>query len=152
MKWYNVAAMKKSLALVAVGATLMALSGPAAGAASCGLAPSCKSADCGLDLPRAEFARYYRAITGKDAPDGIVKFGVDPQVSKSGRDAYRIVTTASGQRQGVIPAPAVTITGSNLRSVWYGLYDLLERRGGCHWFWDGDVVPKRDSKIGRAHV
>ena len=32
-----------------------------------------------------------------------------------------------------------------MRSVWYGLYDLLERRGGCHWFWDGDVVPKRDS-------
>ena len=29
--------------------------------------------------------------------------------------------------------------------MWYGLYDLLERRGGCHWFWDGDVVPKRDS-------
>ncbi len=145
MKWYNVAAMKKSLALVAVGATLMALSGPAAGAASCGLAPSCKSADYGLDLPRAEFARYYREITGKDAPDGAVKFSIDPKVSKSGRDAYRIVTTASGQQQGGIPAPAVTITGSNLRSVWYGLYDLLERRGGCRWFWDGDVVPKKNS-------
>ena len=113
---------------------------------------------------RAEFAKYYRQITGKDAPDGIVKFAIDPKVSKSGRDAYVIKSGAplsgaplsgaqkSGWRASVpaasgrasSPAP-VTITGSNVRSVWYGLYDLLERRGGCHWFWDGDVVPKRDS-------
>ena len=92
-----------------------------------------------FDLQRAEFEKYYREITGKDAPAEIVKFAIDPKVSKSGRDAYRIVTTASVQQQGV------TITGSNVRSVWYGLYDLLERRGGCHWFWDGDVVPKRDT-------
>ncbi len=83
---------------------------------------------------RAEFSKYYREITGRDAPTGIVKFAVDPKVSKSGRDAYAI---KSGD--------AVTITGSNVRSVWYGLYDLLERRGGCHWFWDGDVVPKKES-------
>ncbi len=86
-------------------------------------------------LQRSEFAKYYRQITGKAAPDGLVSFAVDPKVSVSGKDAYTIV---SGDT-------AVTITGSNLRSVWYGLYDLLERRGGCHWFWDGDVVPKRDS-------
>ena len=84
---------------------------------------------------RAEFAKYYREITGRDAPAGIVKFAVDPKVSKSGRDAYAIKSGTTD----------VTITGSNLRSVWYGLYDLLERRGGCHWFWDGDVVPKKDS-------
>ena len=41
--------------------------------------------------------------------------------------------------------PLVTITGSNIRSVFYGVYDLLERRAGCHWFWDGDVVPRRDT-------
>ena len=100
-----------------------------------------------LDLPRAEFAKYYRQIVGKEMPEGLVAFAIDPKVSKSGRDAYRIVTTASGQRQdgragSPLPA-AVTITGSNLRSVYYGLYDLLERRGGCRWFWDGDVVPKK---------
>ena len=90
-----------------------------------------------------------------------MRFAIDPKVSKSGRDAYRIVSggrlspaadlaredtrppavgTASVQQQD-----SVSITGSNLRSVWYGLYDLLERRGGCHWFWDGDVVPKKDA-------
>lgn len=56
-------------------------------------------------------------------------------MSKSGKDAYTIISIGSG----------VNITGSNLRSVWYGLYDLLERRGGCHWFWDGDVVPTKES-------
>ena len=90
-----------------------------------------------LDLPRAEFAKYYRQIVGKEMPKGLVRFVIDPKVSESGRDAYRIVTTASGQQQGV------TITGANVRSVYYGVYDLLERRGGCRWFWDGDVVPKK---------
>ena len=88
-----------------------------------------------FSLPRAEFAKYHRQITGKDAPKGAVEFAIDPKVSKSGKDAYKIVSEGS----------AVAITGSNLRSVLYGLYDLLERRGGCRWFWDGDVVPKRDT-------
>ena len=88
-----------------------------------------------FSLQRAEYAKYHRQITGKDAPKGAVEFAIDPKVSKSGKDAYKIVSEGSG----------VAITGSNLRSVWYGLYDLLERRGGCHWFWDGDVVPKKDS-------
>ena len=89
-------------------------------------------------LQRAEFAKYYREITGKDAPEGAVRFAIDPKVSKSGRDAYSIKSVWRAS------APAsITIIGSNMRSVWYGLYDLLERRGGCHWFWDGDVVPKK---------
>ena len=104
-------------------------------------------------LQRAEFAKYYKMITGNDAPEGVVRFAIDPKVSKGGRDSYLIRSvwraseldenSKSGWRASV-PAQ-VTITGSNLRSVWYGLYDLLERRGGCHWFWDGDVVPKKDS-------
>ena len=101
-------------------------------------------------LHRAEFAKYHRMITGKDAPEEMVNFAIDPKISKSGKDAYRIVSVGASVplargRAGRASLPAVTITGSNLRSVWYGLYDLLERRGGCRWFWDGDVVPKRDS-------
>ena len=81
----------------------------------------------------AEFAKYYKAITGAEAPADAVSFAIDPRVSKSGKDAYAIKSSARG----------VTITGSNERSTWYGLYDLLVRRGGCHWFWDCDVVPKK---------
>ena len=40
----------------------------------------------------AEFAKYHRQITGRDAPDGMVKFAIDPKISKSGRDAYSIVS------------------------------------------------------------
>ena len=86
-------------------------------------------------LPTAEFVRYHREMTGRDPAAGLVTFAVDPKVSVSGKDAYRIVSEGSGAR----------ITGSNERSVWYGLYDLLERRGGCRWFWDGDIVPRRDA-------
>ena len=130
-------------------------------------------------LQQAEFAKYYREITGKDAPVDIVKFAIDPKISKSGRDTYEIRSGNTGTTgilpvdggantgtTGILPVGAVngqdarspsgerarcpfsqcvTITGSNVRSVWYGLYDLFERRGGCHWFWDGDVVPKKDS-------
>ena len=49
-------------------------------------------------LQRAEFAKYYRQITGKDAPEGMVRFAVDPKVSASGRDAYRIVSGGSCSR------------------------------------------------------
>ena len=87
-------------------------------------------------LHRAEFEKYYRLITAKDAPNNIIEFSIDAGVSKSGKDAYRI--------QSMSPS-SVRITGSNLRSVWYGLYDLLERRGGCRWFWDEDIVPKKDA-------
>jgi len=92
-----------------------------------------------FSIPRAEFEKYYREITGKPAPDGIVDFAIDPKVSKSGNDAYTIVSVGSRRRDG-----RVAITGSNLRSVLYGVYDLLERRAGCRWFWDGDRVPKRE--------
>ena len=86
-------------------------------------------------IPRAEFAKYHKAVTGKAPPKDAVSFAIDPSVSKGGKDAYSIVS------QGA----AAKITGSNMRSVMYGVYDLLERRGGCRWFWDGDVTPRRDS-------
>ena len=78
-----------------------------------------------LSIPRAEFAKYYREITGKAAPDGMVEFAIDPKVSKSGNDAYTIISVGSR-----VPRDRATITGSNLRSVLYGVYDLLARRGG----------------------
>lgn len=86
-------------------------------------------------LPQAEFAKYHEKITGKPPAEGLVSFAVDPKVSASGKDAYAITSDGAGAK----------IVGSNLRSVWYGLYDLLERRGGCRWFWDVDVVPKKEA-------
>ncbi len=88
-----------------------------------------------LVLPQAEFAKYHEAITGRKPDESALRLVVDSKISKTGRDAYSIVSDGNG----------ACVTGSNLRSVFFGVYDLLERRGGCRWFWDGDIVPKRDS-------
>ena len=109
--------------------------------------------DKGLAAARTEFAKYYQAVTGKTAPKDAVKFVIDPAVSKSGKDAYTIVSSSGFRvsdlkqetRNEKHETARVLITGSNVRSVLYGVYDLLERRAGCHWFWDGDVVPKKDA-------
>ena len=118
-------------------------------------------------IPRAEFAKYYTAVTGKPVPESMVRFVLDPKVSKTGKDAYSIMSErrvkdnapyqggdgreyppseASAENDSMrcaCPQAVVTITGSNIRSVMYGVYDLLERRAGCRWFWDGDIVPKK---------
>lgn len=49
-------------------------------------------ADNVFSVLKTEFAKYYRQITGKNVADGIVSFAVDPNVSKSGNDAYSIVS------------------------------------------------------------
>lgn len=84
-------------------------------------------------LPQAEFSKYYEASTGAKPAEGLVSYALDPKISTSGNDAYAI--RSEGDK--------VAITGSNLRSLHYAVYDLLSRRAGCEWFWDGDVVPKR---------
>ena len=83
-----------------------------------------------------EFVKYYREITGRDVVDDPVEVtvAVDASLPTEGKDGYRIVSTPAGVR----------LTGVNGRSALYAVYDLLERRGGCHWFWDGDIVPRAD--------
>ena len=46
-----------------------------------------------LALPQAEFAKYHELITGRAPDEGLVSFAIDPSVSKTGRDAYSIVST-----------------------------------------------------------
>ena len=37
------------------------------------------------------------------------------------------------------------LAGGRGRSTIYAVYDFFERQAGCHYFWDGDVIPKKDS-------
>ena len=85
-------------------------------------------------IAEAEYAKYHQMITGKPPTEGEVRFVVDAKISKDGADTYTVKSDDKG----------VVVTGSNARSVLYGTYDLLERRGGCRWFWDCDIVPKKD--------
>ena len=94
-----------------------------------------------LTAAEDELHKYWKAITGGQEVVP-VRLAIDPKISKSGNDAYEMVSSSDLR----FPDKAkVTITGSNGRSVLYGVYDLLERRGGCAWFWDGDKIPKKRS-------
>ena len=82
--------MNKLLCAVFAGAALAAVAGE-------------------FDLQNAEFAKYHKAITGRDAPEGLVTFAIDPKVSKSGRDAYTILS-------GTLSQPAHGANGQDARS------------------------------------
>ena len=85
-----------------------------------------------IDFARREYVKYCRLITGGEGPKAA--FSVDASLDAA-HDEYRISTDGDGVR----------FVGASERAVLYAVYDFLERRGGCAWFWDGDRVPKRPS-------
>ncbi len=94
------------------------------------------SAPRALALAAVEFKKYWRLSTGRELPEASpveVHLGIDPSLDAA-HDEYRIRSTDKG----------LEIAGANGRSVFYAVYDFLERRAGCRWFWDGDVVPRRE--------
>ena len=107
------------------------------------------SASKATRIAAAEFGKYWREICGNEIAvdekdDGIssyVKIGqpaadmvFDPKF-----DTYYVRSVADGGRTNLV------LAGGNARSTIYAVYDFLERRCGCRWFWDGDVVPKSSS-------
>lgn len=83
-------------------------------------------------VAKKEFAKYVKMITGKAPPPA--RFAVDPSLDAT-YDEYRIVSEGDG----------VAFLGGNRRAVLYAVYDFFERRGDCRWYWDGDVVPKKNA-------
>ena len=90
------------------------------------------SASLPADIARTEYAKYCRAITGKEPPTA--SFSVDDSLDAK-YDEYRITSVNGG----------VDFRGANGRALLYAVYDFLSRRGGCRWFWDADIVPKKAS-------
>lgn len=110
-----------------------------------------------------EFQKYYALVTGKtleitdvsndsdsyvilgsDAVQPFVRALVERHVLadfplKTASDDYRLLSVKDGEREHLI------LAGGRGRSTLYAVYDFFERRPGCRWFWDGDVLPKRDS-------
>ena len=56
-----------------------------------------------------------------------------------GTDDYCILTYKKDNRNVLI------LAGGRGRSTLYAVYDYFERYAGCHYFWDGDIIPHRDS-------
>lgn len=103
------------------------------------------------------FAQLYEAVTGvalpiRDIPnetedmvvigtDAVQPYGFDQFPGgfpvRLGTDDYCIL---SKEEQG---RTLLFLGGGRGRSTLYAVYDFFERRAGCHYFWDGDVIPKR---------
>lgn len=89
----------------------------------------------------SEFAKYYREVTGRTLVTSVsrgkaasaVRIGFS-ETFGGDCDAYAIRSEGDD----------LVLAGRNGRSVLYAVYDFFARRAGCRWFWDGDVVLKRD--------
>jgi hypothetical protein len=55
-----------------------------------------------------------------------------------GGDAYCIRTLPHGARRHLI------LAGGSGRATIYAVYDFFRRQAGAEYFWDGDVIPRRD--------
>lgn len=58
---------------------------------------------------------------------------------RTGMDDYRILTLNENGRRILI------LAGGRTRADYYAVYDYFERFCNCRWFWDGDIIPKRDA-------
>jgi hypothetical protein len=54
-------------------------------------------------------------------------------------DGYRIKSAEKDSRRYLF------LAGGNGRATLYAVYDFFERQAGCRYFWDGDIIPKRDA-------
>ncbi len=83
-------------------------------------------------------------VIGSDAVNPFVRQLVERKVIrdfplKTASDDFRLLTVKDGARTHLI------LAGGRGRSTLYAVYCFLETRGGCRWFWDGDVVPHQDA-------
>ncbi|MDO4583083.1 MAG: alpha-N-acetylglucosaminidase TIM-barrel domain-containing protein [Planctomycetia bacterium] len=120
------------------------------------------NAEPAYEIAGKEFQKYYEQMTGKrlpmvaesnaeeeyvilgsDAVQPLVRELVERKVIadfplKIASDDYRILSVKDGDRNHLI------LAGGRGRSTLYAVYDFLERQG-CHWFWDGEVVPRKET-------
>jgi len=83
-------------------------------------------------------------VIGSDAVNDflmneVLEFQLDSLKIRYGTDDYCIRAYEQNNRKILI------LAGGRGRSTMYAVYDYFERFLGCHYFWDGDVIPHRDS-------
>ena len=114
-------------------------------------------------IAAAELSSFYKRITGKDLPvrteddgksdlivlgsDAVNAFSHQMIIEKvipdfklrTGSDDYQLLSARKGKRK------LLFIAGARPRALLYGVYHYLEKFADCHYFWDGDVVPRKKS-------
>jgi Alpha-N-acetylglucosaminidase (NAGLU) tim-barrel domain len=58
---------------------------------------------------------------------------------RSGSDDYQIKSVIQNDRN------LLFLASGRSRSLLYAVYDFFERRCGCRWFWDGDIIPQQST-------
>ncbi|MBE6712139.1 MAG: hypothetical protein E7580_01320 [Ruminococcaceae bacterium] len=105
-----------------------------------------------FSLAAEELGRFCKKITDKEAEitralphsDDTVFLCptnhplADPRVRENS-DEFAIVSHKENGRTLLV------ITAGRPRAAFYGVYAFLEEAAGCHYFWDGDVIPKAPS-------
>lgn len=114
-------------------------------------------------IAAAEFQSLYEKVTGirleivEECPDHhdavIIGSDIANEFSKQafftgilpsfriryGTDDYSLQSIQSDNRT------LLFLAGGRGRSTLYAVYDFFERRAGCGYFWDGDVIPHRET-------
>ncbi len=69
----------------------------------------------------------------------LIEGAIDSLGIRYGTDDYRLVCVPQQGRRWLI------LAGGSGRSTLYAVYDFFRRRAGVEYFWDGDVIPKREA-------
>ena len=72
------------------------------------------------------------------AHDRIMRGTLPPFRLRTGTDDYQLISMRDGTRN------ILFLAGGSVRAFFYAVYDFFERAAGCHYFWDGDVIPKQN--------
>lgn len=109
-----------------------------------------------------EFQKFYAGVTGAALP--VVSEPDASNLVVIGSDSVNGFCRAAVE-QGIIPPLGLGadtddyciksarkdgqqflfLAGGNGRATLYAVYDFFERRAGCRYFWDGDIIPKQDA-------
>ena len=94
--------------------------------------------------PQEELPEGDLALIGSDAVHPLVHQLIRQGALESlgiqyGSDEYRLACVPHQGRRCLI------LAGGSGRSTLYAVYDFFRRQAGVEYFWDGDVIPKRDA-------
>ena len=84
------------------------------------------------------------AVIGSDAVNDVTaRFFAEDRIDtlsiRYGTDDYAVYSVELDGRN------ALVLAGGRGRSTLYAVYDYFERAAGCHYYWDGDVIPHHDT-------